>query len=128
VIVQAGDQGFVLQPSGATYTMTGDDIPFFLVHLNHQAANLTVEVFDVATGRSMNLAEEDELLPRNSTATSLFLFAWDGTTLKKAGGKLTTLPNGTYRIELSVLKAGGDPRNPAHFERWTSPNISIARP
>jgi subtilisin family serine protease len=120
--------GFVLQPAGATYTITGNDIPFFLLHLNHQVASLTMEVFDAATGRSMNLADEEELLPRNSGASSLFLFAWDGTTLKKADGKLTTLPNGTYRIELSVLKAGGDPRNPAHFERWTSPNIGIARP
>jgi hypothetical protein len=35
------------------------------------------------------------------------------------------VPNGTYRIELSILKALGDPRNPAHFERWSSPDITI---
>ncbi|HEV8345027.1 MAG TPA: S8 family serine peptidase [Vicinamibacterales bacterium] len=120
--------GFVAQPGGATFTMTGDDIAFFLVHLNHQVANLKMEVFDVATGKSLNFADDEDFLPRNSSATGLFLFAWDGTTFKKQGGKTRVAPNGTYRIELSVLKALGDPRNPAHFERFTSPNITIARP
>ena len=48
--------------------------------------------------------------------------------MRRAGGRLRTVPNGTYHIELSILKALGDRRNPAHFERWTSPNITIARP
>lgn len=34
----------------------------------------------------------------------------------------------TLQLEVFVLKALGDRRNPAHFESWTSPNITIARP
>jgi hypothetical protein len=98
------------------------------VHLDHQVTNLKMEVINVATGRALNFAEEDDFLPRNSAANSFFLSAWDGTTFRRPGGRLKTVPNGTYRIELSVLKALGDPDNPAHTEHWTSPNITIRRP
>jgi minor extracellular serine protease Vpr len=119
---------FVPQPGGALFTMTGDDVPFILLHLNHQVANLRMEIIDVSTGQSLNFADDEDFIGRNSTATTFFAFAWDGTTFKKRGRKLLTLPNGTYRLDLSILKALGDPRNPAHFERWSSPNITIARP
>jgi hypothetical protein len=108
--------------------MTGDDVPFILLHLNHQVANLKVEVIDVSSGQSLNFADDESFIGRNSAATSFFAFGWDGTTFKKLGGKLLTVPNGTYRLDLSILKALGDPSNPAHFERWSSPNITIARP
>jgi hypothetical protein len=31
-------------------------------------------------------------------------------------------------VKVSVLKALGDPDNPAHWETWTSPVITLARP
>ena len=119
--------GFVPQPGGALFTMSGDDLPFILIHLNHQIANLKMEVIDVATGKSLNFADDEDFIGRNSAANSFFAVAWDGTTMKRPGGKLRTVPNGAYRIDLSILKALGDPRNPAHFERWSSPTITIAR-
>jgi minor extracellular serine protease Vpr len=120
--------GFLPLPNGALFTMQGDDVPFVLLHLNHQVANLKMEVIDVATGRSLDFADDEDFLPRNSAANTFFAIAWDGTTMRRPGGRLRTVPNGTYRIDLSVLKALGDPRNPAHVERWSSPNITIARP
>ena len=128
VLAKLTATGFVPQPSGATFTMVGNDVPFVLVHLNHQVANLTVEIFDVTTGSSQHFAEDADFIGRNSTATSFFAVPWDGTTFKKLGHKIRTLPNGTYRAELSILKALGDPKNPAHHEVWVSPNITIARP
>jgi subtilisin family serine protease len=119
---------FTNQPSGAIFTMVGDDVPFILFHLDHQVANFTLQVFDAVTGQSLNFADDEDFVIRNSSPTGFFAFVWDGTTFRRIGGKLDTLPNGTYRMELSVLKALGDPRNPAHFERWSSPNITIARP
>ncbi|HEY7290345.1 MAG TPA: S8 family serine peptidase [Vicinamibacterales bacterium] len=116
------------QPNGATYTMQDGDVPYILVHLNHQVAAFTMEVFDVATGRSLNFADDEKFVGRNSSATSFFALTWDGTTFRRPNGRTKTVPNGTYRIEVSILKALGDPRNPAHFERWTSPDITIARP
>jgi len=119
---------FVNQPTGAAYTLVGNDIPFILVHLDHQVTNLKMEVINVVTDQPVGFADIEEFLPRNSTATSFFAFTWDGTTMKRAGGKLKTVPNGSYRLELTVLKALGDPDNPAHTEHWPSPTIVISRP
>jgi minor extracellular serine protease Vpr len=128
LLAQLTPSGFLPLPVGGTFTLVGNDLPFILLHLNHQVNNLKVEVFDVATGQSLNLAEDDDFVGRNSMATSFFAIVWDGTTFRKSGRKVKAVPNGTYRLELSVLKALGDPNNPDHFERWTSPNITIARP
>jgi subtilisin family serine protease len=118
----------VSQPAGAAFTMQEEDVPFILFHLNHQVTEFKLEVFDVATGESMHLADDERFVGRNSTDTAFFAITWDGTTFKRPGGTATAVPNGTYRIDLSILKALGDPRNPAHFEHWLSPNITIARP
>ncbi len=110
-----------------TYTMT--DIfnsPSLLVHLDHQARRLRMEVFDASTGKAWHRWDDLEYMPRNSTATGFFAFSWDGTT--SAGKKTYTVPNGQYVVKVSVLKALGDQTNPAHWETWTSPVITIARP
>jgi minor extracellular serine protease Vpr len=120
--------GFVPQPAGATFTLVDGDLPYILFHLNHQVRVFTLEVFDVATGNSMNFAEDEQFVGRSSAANSFFAFAWDGTTFRRPNGRAKDVPNGTYRIELRILKALGDPANPAHFETWSSPNITIARP
>jgi hypothetical protein len=127
-LAQAVGTSLIFRPAGATYTLVGDDVPFVILHLDHQVRTLTMEVFNVATGASVGFAGIAEFLPRNSTATSAFLFVWDGTTSTQAGGSPQPVPDGQYRIELSVLKALGNPTNPAHLEHWTSPQIGIDRP
>ena len=143
---------FFNQPAGATYTMEGDDIPYVLLHLDHQVENLRMEVIEVDTGKSHRFAVDDDFLPRNSAPTSFFAFSWDGTTFRKEGKKVKEVPDGTYEIELTVSKAlGGDEcrrhgRDHDHrkhgrgrdrgcdrdcddaTETWTSPPITIARP
>lgn len=119
------------QSGGATYTMVGDDIPYFLIHLDHQASRLRLEAFDAVTGKAWHRIGDDESLPRNDTADSFFDFSWDGTTFNakgKNGSQWYTVPNGQYVVKISVLKALGDKNNPAHWETWTSPAITIARP
>jgi minor extracellular serine protease Vpr len=72
-----------------------------------------------------------EYLPRNSTSTGFFAFAWDGQRLHSNGRKfekVKEVPNGDYIVEVRVLKALGDPGNPDHWENWTSPVITIERP
>jgi minor extracellular serine protease Vpr len=39
-----------------------------------------------------------------------------------------TVPDGDYLITIRALKALGDPNNPAHWETWTSPVVTIDRP
>jgi hypothetical protein len=87
---------------------------------------LRVEIFDANSGRAWHKAIDLEYLGRNSSATSFFALGWDGVTT--AGNRQYTVPDGSYVARLSVLKALGDPANPAHWETWTSPVITIDRP
>jgi minor extracellular serine protease Vpr len=114
------------QSGGASYSMSGNDIPFFLVHLDHHARTLRMEVVETGSGKSWHRAFNEDYLPRNSTNTGFFAFSWDG--LTTSGSKTYVVPNGSYTIKLSVLKALGDPANPAHWETWTSPVVTVARP
>jgi hypothetical protein len=113
------------QPGGASYSMAGTDTPFFLIHFDHQPRLVRMEVVDVS-GKSWHRAFETEYLGRNSTATGFFAFGWDGVTT--SGNKSYVVPNGRYVVKLSVLKALGDAANPAHWERWDSPVVTVARP
>ena len=74
---------------------------------------------------------DDQYLPRNTGATSFFAFPWNGSTFTdkgKNGSQWRTVPDGQYVVKISVLKALGDENNPAHWESWTSPVITIDRP
>ena len=106
--------------------MVETDIPFILVHLNHQSRQVKMEVFDAVSGKSWHAFSKDEYLPRNAGSTGFFAFPFDGVTY--AGKKSYIVPDGTYVIKLSVLKALGDASNPAHWEYWTSPAFIIDRP
>jgi len=122
------------QPAGASYTLQGNDVPVLLVHFDHQSTRLEVEILDAATGKPVHPvfynAIKEEFLPRNSSASGFFAFAWDGTRLHSNGNHLMTkeVPNGRYVLVVKVLKALGDENNPAHWETWTSPVITLARP
>ena len=113
------------QAAGATYSMVGNDIPFFLIHFDHQSRKVQMDVFDANNGKPWRRALELEHFGRNSTSTGFFAFSWDGTTT--LGKRSFVVPNGQYVVKLSVLKALGDENNPAHWESWTSPVITIAR-
>ncbi len=115
------------QPAGATYTMVGDDIPYFLVHQDHQARKLRFDVYEAGSGKLWHTAYQEDFLGRNSSATSFFAYSWDGITTK-GKNKQITVPNGSYILRLYVLKALGDENNPAHWEQWQSPVVTIARP
>jgi minor extracellular serine protease Vpr len=58
-------------------------------------------------------------------------FAWDGTRIHNASSSndlFKLVPDGDYMIHLAVLKALGNPKNPDHWETWTSPMFTIDRP
>jgi subtilisin family serine protease len=117
---------FVNQPEGATYTFEGTEFPFILVHFDHQSYRMRLTVQDEATGQLLGRAVYDEYLPRNSGPTGFFGYAWDGSV--ETGLGFVPVPDGRYRLIMTVLKALGDNDNPAHYETWTSPVITVARP
>ncbi len=116
------------------------EMPSLLVHFDHHAQAMQAIVRNATTGAPVhpvfNRAFDEEYLPRNSTATGFFAYTWDGTRIHSNGsnGKGNTkdltklVPDGDYVIEIRVLKANGDAANPAHWESWTSPVITIDRP
>jgi subtilisin family serine protease len=117
--------------TGWTYSMVGGDIPYFLMHLDHHSRRIRLEAFDAVTGQSWFRVSDDEYVTRSATPGGFFAFTWDGTTFTGKGrnaSQLYTVPNGTYVVRVSVLKALGDESNPAHWETWTSNVITIARP
>jgi len=124
-----------LGAAGATFTLQGDDIPILLFHFNHQVRQMNIQVYK-ADGSPVhpvfNYADQESYLARNSAATTFFEFDWDGTRSHDNGGgngdHRKVVPNGTYKLKLSVLKALGDANNPAHWETFTSPPITLARP
>lgn len=118
---------FFNRPSGETYNMQdAQNIPYFLIHFDHQVRRVRMEIFDAVSGKAWHRAFETEYFGRNSAATSFFSFSWDGTTVN--GNKLNVVPNGQYVMVLTIEKALSDGTTPTHFETWISPVITIARP
>ncbi len=68
----------VNQPSGASFTLGGTDVPIFLFHLDHHVSRLRIEIFDASTGRSMGFADNERFVVRNTSATAFFAFLWTG--------------------------------------------------
>lgn len=113
--------------AGHTFTLVGTDQPHVIAHFDHQSR--LVEFTVQAPGSTEALGKVFPDIPyfiRNSTSTSIFDLSWDGTVV--AGNHARALPNGNYQLVLSVLKALGDPDNPADWERFTTPTFTIARP
>jgi subtilisin family serine protease len=124
-VLYGGSYYRLTAPTDWTFTMVGDDVPYFLAHFDHQSRLFRVEIFD-KTGRAWHRAYNEEYMPRNSGSMSFFAFPFDGWTVN--GNKLNVLPDGTYYAKISVLKALGVASNPAHWETWTSPMFVIDRP
>jgi hypothetical protein len=110
---------------GQIFSMAGFDMPYFLVHFDHQPRTFRVDIY-AEDGKAWHRAYNEEYLPRNSSPTSFYAYPFDGTTF--AGRRAYTVPDGTYYAVISVLKANGDDDNPAHWETWTSPLFVIDRP
>jgi hypothetical protein len=123
--------GPVTGPDDWTYTMVGEDVPWILAHFEHQVEVLHIHIYKAdgtPVHRVHNFAYAEKYFVRNSTSTSFFAFPWDGTRSSENGKIVKELPDGQYILELEVLKAGGDPGNPDHWETWMSPVMTIDRP
>jgi hypothetical protein len=117
--------------TGGTFTMVDNDIPFFLTHLDHLSRRVFLEVRDAVSGRQLGKVSDDEFVTRNSTPGGFFAFPWDGITFRgdpEEPKRTLELPNGQYTVTVWVLKALGEKSNAAHWESWTSPVVTIARP
>lgn len=120
---------FFNQPLGGSFTMVGEDIAYILLHLDHQSELVKLEAFHKGTGDLVGNISIDEFVTRNSTAGGFFAFTWDGEIFKgNRPRRFRAVPNGEYVVRVTVKKALGRDIDPAHFETWISPVVTIARP
>ena len=105
---------------------TFTDVPNYLLHLDFQSSKATFIVCDATGTTPLGEAMSFDNLPRNSTSTSFFAFGWDG--FVGPTGARVQLPNGEYVVKLTVVRALGDPNNPAHVETATFAKVNIQRP
>lgn len=121
-------------PDGGTFTLVDGDVPYFLVHFGHHVERLEFQVVNASNERPVhpvfsNFVEIDDI-GRNATRTQFFALTWDGTRFHSAGNPdlYKVVPNGDYKVNIKALKPLGDPSNPDHWQVWTSPTVTIARP
>lgn len=130
-LAKLSGSSLINQPAGASYSLVGGDLPYFPIHFDHHSESVLLEALDATTGAVRGRVSLDEWFTRNSSSTGFFTFTWDGTVFKYDPSKpeqWSTLPNGAYKVRVTVKKALADAQNPAHFETWTSPVITLARP
>ena len=143
-------QTYTQAAAGHHWTLQSpDEIPNVLIHFDHQVRHLELQVVDAATGAPIHPVFSDvverDFLARNGlrppaggpyntdpTTDDVTAFPWDGTRMHDNGAGTPdhrkVVPDGSYKIVVKALKAGGDSANPAHWETWTTPTIIIDRP
>jgi subtilisin family serine protease len=143
-------QTYAQAAAGHHWTLQSpDEIPNVLIHFDHQVRHLELQVVNAATGVPLhpvfsNIVERD-FVGRNGlrppaggpyntdpNTDDVTAFPWDGTRMHDNGvgtpDHRKVVPDGSYKIVVKALKAGGDANNPAHWETWTTPTIIIDRP
>ncbi|TDE00409.1 S8 family serine peptidase [Jiangella asiatica] len=127
---------YALLPDGATFTMTEGDYPVIIAHLEHQAQNVSVQLFharaDGTAGRpyagSLNTVLSEDFVGRSGAATAFTPYVWDGTRPRGTGtDRRVEVPDGRYVLRLTATAPLGDPSNPDHVETWDSPVITVDR-
>ena len=133
---QVAPGSFDVATAGSIFTLqNAGQIPNILVHFHHQVRRMEVEIKNAA-GETVHPVFsnglESEYLPRNGSATGIFAFPWDGSRNHDNGGgngdHRKPVPDGTYTLTAKLLKALGDPANPAHWETATTVSFVIDRP
>ncbi len=126
-----------LADEGTVFTMQDGDVPTAAIHFAYPARSASLEVFhakaDGSKGKAIHpvfaTALEEDFLGRSGSANAFSPWAWDGTrSFNNGNDKGKVVPDGDYILELTVLKALGEPGNPDHVETWTSPAFTIDRP
>jgi len=117
----ADDTGVFVLPEGWVFTMRDGDVPTISFGLAHGADRVTAEFVPQGAGAWIGDQPgfEFDLFRRNNPCTVgvYGLGALDA----------ETLPDGEYTVRVSVLKAEGDPTNPAHTTVFETPSFFVDR-
>ncbi|GAA5159629.1 cell wall-binding repeat-containing protein [Ornithinimicrobium tianjinense] len=124
------DGTFDLAGADHVYTMDQGDVPLVLIHLEHQARALDMEVFaaneDGTKGDSLGLVREIDYLARHAGINGIEAYSWDGMVVNESGAR-ERVADGDYILEVVLTKASAwnDDTAPA-TETWTSQAFGIA--
>ncbi|MEO7329745.1 MAG: S8 family serine peptidase [Minicystis sp.] len=113
-------------PAGATFTLQNGDLPGVYLHLDHAARRLRFDIVDAPKQKPWGTAIDLSYLGQSGSPSGAISLTWSGHTVFNKQSLL--VPNGGYRIKVRVLKALGDEQNPAHWETWLSPIVTINHP
>jgi subtilisin family serine protease len=116
---------FVANPA-PSYSMEGGDWPVYWVNFGHQARKFRMTVYDANTDKDWHRAYDLDYFGRNANFNNIHSFPFDGYTVN--GKKVNEVPDGDYYVVIEVQKPLGEDNNPDHWESWTSPVFTIARP
>ncbi len=111
------------------FTMEQGERPVFAIHFEHQARNMTWEVFaaneDGTAGESLGTVSSVDYLARSSSRNAITGYAWDGMVMTEDGAR-ERLPSGDYVMHIDVTKASAwnDDREPG-VESYTSQAFAI---
>ena len=101
---------------------TRGEAAFILFHLDYSVRRLRLELFDAHTGRSYGRLLEIDYFPRNSGPDFFYFIPWQGN-----DSNIEAVPAGDYTLRFSAEKALGQDDNPAHWEVWSSPTVTVLR-
>lgn len=113
------------------FTMAQGDHPVVLVHFEHQARHLGMEIYaaneDGTVGESVGTALTADYLARSTSRNGFTPYVWDGMVINEATGARERVPNGDYIIGIDVTKASAwnDDREPG-VESYSSQSFSVA--
>lgn len=117
---------FTPLPDGGVFTLSGTDTPTVVVHLDHFSRTFDLEAVDAVTGKPWGSFFSMSYVGKDYTASAWQRVQWDGVTTFDKARRL--LPNGAYRIKLTVLKPLGDAGTPSDVETWLSPPVTLNHP
>lgn len=106
---------------GEVFGIAEGPLPSVLVYLGHAPSAMEVDVEHVDSGEVFRWHRED--FPGRSPGPD-DTFAVDMARFAEAVPGV--LEAGRWRVEIRVLKALGDEEEPGHWERWRSPEFTLA--
>lgn len=129
----AGGDWYLADSGGTMYTMADGDVPTVLIHLENPAQSLTFTIYRPMPegARTSMQAIEGQAVARyeqhiGRDSNTFTAWTWDGTRTTGDGGR-APVPDGHYILEVEALSALGDPDNPAHTQKWSTPSFMIDR-
>ncbi|KAG8698158.1 hypothetical protein FRC08_006099 [Ceratobasidium sp. 394] len=114
-----------------TYSMQGKDKPSMVFRLVAGSPLVRVDLIDVAPdqpgeAKTLGSLYQDDYVPRSSPSDDPTQFRYWLIQVNRFDNG-TTIPNGKYKLLLSVAKITSDATLKESYETWTSPEIVIKR-